>query len=216
MEKIEIPTAPTPLKQGRLSPRKIREKEPSAENSADRRKWSPALARLVINRLARNPYLIVAANIAGLHRNTILYWRNRSAAGDPKYEITWLGYRAPFHRHFDVAKQTGRAHLMVPLYERARYGYEKILKYKGRVVYKIDDFKWDLGLRGPDAYLKDKNGKPIPETVHKQDEKAIKLVLAWLCPEVYGNECKKREVPQHGSGLLFVSMPEPPKPVGGD
>jgi hypothetical protein len=209
MEKVEIPTVPRPLKLSRLSPGKIREIEPSAENSADPRKWSPALARLVLNRLARNPHLIVAANIVGVHRNTILYWRNCSAAGDPKYEIIWLGYKAPFHEHFDLAKQSGRAHLMLPLYERARYGYDKILKHNGRVVYKIDDFKWDLGLRGPDAYLKDKNGKPIPETVHKQDAKAIKLVLAWLRPEVYGNECKKSEVPQHGSGVLFVSMPEP-------
>ena len=39
-------------------------------------------------------------------------------------------------------------------------------------MYKIDQGLVGLGHQGPDAYLKDENGNPVPETVRKADTKA--------------------------------------------
>jgi hypothetical protein len=34
-----------------------------------------------------------------------------------------------------------------------------------------------LGYQGPDAYLKNENGNPVPETVRKADTKMIRFLL---------------------------------------
>lgn len=170
-------------------------------------KSTPARLRFILDCLAEGDTIILATTKAGIHRNTPGYWRKRSAAGDAGYMIMWRGWRAPFHEHFEAAMQTGRAKLIVAMFKRA-HGYDKILKFRGRVVYKIDEFMWDLGFRGPDAYLKDENGNPVPETVPRKDKKAIKWLLARFFPDVYGKH-PKSDVPQQGGGLLIVGMPEP-------
>ena len=63
-------------------------------------------------------------------------------------------------------------------------GYDETLTYKGRVSYKFDRVLWSLGHRGPDAYLKDENGDPVPETVPKCDLKMARWVLEPVSPQV--------------------------------
>jgi hypothetical protein len=58
------------------------------------------------------------------------------------------------------------------------------------VVYKIDQELAGLGLEGPDAYLRDENGKPVPETVHKEDKKAQLYVLKRRRPTTWGKRPK--------------------------
>ena len=44
-------------------------------------------------------------------------------------------------------------------------------------MYKIDQDLVGLGFEGPDAYLRDENGNPVPETVRKEDTKAMRFCL---------------------------------------
>ena len=87
---------------------------------------------------------------------------------------------------------------------------EQISVYRGRVVYKIDPTLRARGFRGPEAYLRDKNGNAIPEMVRKFDKKALKRLLKRQFPDKYGKHPKSSLPPQSG-GLPVVDMPKPIK-----
>jgi hypothetical protein len=82
-------------------------------------------------------------------------------------------------------------------------GYDKIVTYRGRVIYKMDEFLLDLGYQGHDAYLRDKNGNPVPHTFRKVDTKAALWVLERKRPEVWGKN-RKIDIPHQGGGVLVV------------
>ena len=67
--------------------------------------------------------------------------------------------------------------------------------------YKIDPDLLSLGHRGPDAYLKDENGNPVPETVRKSDPKMLRWVLDRYHPD-YGPDWKVDVTQQ--SGVLVI------------
>lgn len=92
-------------------------------------------------------------------------------------------------------------------WQRGVIGYEKVLKYRGRVTYKIDSILQEFGLEGPDAYLKDKNGKPIPETILRHDKKSIKWLLEKCLPEKYGKH-RKDDAPPQGESVLVIGSPQ--------
>jgi hypothetical protein len=169
-------------------------------------KRTPERMRAIIDSLAKKPCQLAACRKVGIHPNTLSYWRKRSAAGAAGYHLEWLGLVLPFHQHYKAAMDTGRAMLEVMLYHRAVYGYDKPLKYRGRVMYKIDPALEARGLRGPDAYLRDKAGHPIPETIRRFDKKAIKFLLQKYFPEKYGNH-RKNDAPPQGEGLLVIHSP---------
>jgi hypothetical protein len=150
-------------------------------------KRSPERLRVIIDSLAKKPCQIAACRKVGIHPNTLSYWRNRSAAGAAGYDLEWLGLVLPFHEHYKAAMDTGRAMPEVIVWHRALYGYDKILKFRGHVVYKIDPVLEARGLRGADAYLRDQTGHPIPETIPRIDKKAIKFLLQKYRPEKYGD-----------------------------
>ena len=62
------------------------------------------------------------------------------------------------------------------------FGYDKVLGSRGRVIYKIDQGLVRQGYQGADAYLKDENGNPVPETVRKEDMKAMQFWLESCVP----------------------------------
>jgi hypothetical protein len=150
-------------------------------------KRSTERMRAILDSLARKPCQIAACRKVGIHPNTLSYWRNRSAAGAAGYDLKWRGLVLPFHEQYEEAMDTGRAMLEVILYHRAVYGYDKILKFRGQVTYKIDPALEARGLRGADAYLRDQAGHPIPETIRRIDKKAIKYLLQKYLPEKYGD-----------------------------
>ena len=76
--------------------------------------------------------------------------------------------------------------------------------------YKIDPSLVKLGHQGPDAYLKDENGNPVPETVRKVDTKAIRFLLKSMLPEKYGNN-PKIDVPQKGGVLVLGEVTKTPE-----
>ena len=84
------------------------------------------------------------------------------------------------------------------------------MTHRGRVVYKIDQELVRRGLQGPDAYLRDENGKPVPETVHKEDTKAKLHVLKRRHPDTWGKH-PKRNAPREGGVLVVGDVTKKPK-----
>jgi hypothetical protein len=209
MSEAEGPkTETTPLgamrrKLGRSGGRQLKKQKLPPEISK-RRKRSPALLRVVLDSLAGYPVKKNAASKAGIHPKSIEYWLKGSAAGRDGYDIEWRGETAKFHEHHESAMEEGYCKLEDAAVDRA-LGYDEILTYQGRVLYKIDDSLWKLGCRGPDAYLKDENGKPVPETVRKQDPKMMRWLLARHRPGVWGKH-QKNDVTQKG-GVLILGAP---------
>ena len=87
--------------------------------------------------------------------------------------------------------------------QRALYGYEKVLTHRGRVVYKIDQELVALGFQGPDAYLRDENGNPVPETVRKETGRRCCFVEVASSRNV--GQAPKRNAPREG-GVLVIGV----------
>src|SRR5208282_2117295 len=146
--------------------------------------------------------LIYATKKAGVHRRTPEYWLKGSAAGHDGYDVEWRGVTMKFHEHYISAMEEGGDIEEVAF--RLATGYDEILTYRGRVSYKTDLVLWSLGHRGPDAYLKDENGNPVPETVPKCDLKTARLYLELYHPK-YGKD-RKMDV-THKTGVLVIGGP---------
>jgi transposase InsO family protein len=82
-------------------------------------------------------------------------------------------------------------------------GYEEVLTHKGQGVYKTDPHLASLGLQGPDAYLKDENGNPVPETILRVDPKTIRRVLEREFPDTYGKKKRKIDTKPQGGVLVL-------------
>ncbi len=149
----------------------LKKQKPLAGIARSTPKLCPELMLLVLDALAERPFLYHAAHAAGIHRKTLEYWIRRSEAGDDGYDIEWEGIEWKFHEHCKSAIAEARQILDDEMIQRA-LGYDKVLTRRGRVVYKIDQGLVGLGFQGPDAYLRDENGNPVPETVRKVDKKA--------------------------------------------
>ena len=77
-------------------------------------------------------------------------------------------------------------------------------------MYKIDQGLVGLGYQGPDAYLKDENGNPIPETVRKVDMKAMRFILEWYRPDTWGKH-PKIDAPREGGVLVIGDVTKKPE-----
>ena len=184
--------------------RQLKKQKLPAEISELGRKRSPERMRIFLDSLAEYPALIYATKKAGIHRRTPEYWLKGSAAGHEGYDLEWRGETAKFHEHFISAMDEGGDQLKAFAFRVATTGYDVTLTYKGRVSYKFDPVLWSLGHRGPDAYLKDENGNPVPETVPKCDLKTARLFLELYHPN-YGKD-RKIDV-THKSGVLVIGGP---------
>ena len=164
---------------------------------------------LVLDALAERPFLYYAANKAGIHRKTLAYWIRRSEAGDDGYDIEWQDVTGRFHELCKLAIDEAVQKLLDLMLQRA-FGYDKVLSYRGRVIYKIDQGLVDLGYQGPDAYLKDENGNPVPETVRKVDTKAMQFWLEWYRPDRWGKH-RKINAPREGGVLVIGDVTKKPE-----
>jgi hypothetical protein len=194
----------TPVKEN------AKRRRPPAGISRSTAKVSPKLMRIVLDSLRKYPVLWCAASKAGIHRKTLKYWMDRSAAGDDGYDIKWQGIEWRFHEHCESAIDEAHQTLEDDMLERALSGYNKVLTHRGRVVYKIDEGLAGLGCRGPDAYLRDADGNPIPETVGIEDAKAQLSVLKRRRAERYGTHTKI-VAPRESSVLVIGDMTKKPK-----
>ncbi len=199
----EPTSLPTPVKE------KAEKQKPPAGISKAGPKLSPELMRLVLDTLREYPVLSYAANKAGIHRKTLKYWMDRSEAGDDGYDVRWQGFTLRFHEHCESAIWEAHLKLEDDLFQRA-LGYDKVLTLRGRVMYKIDQGLEGLGFQGPDAYLRDGNGNPVPETVRKVDTKAQLSFLKRRCPNTWGKR-PKIDAPREGGVLVIGDVTKKPK-----
>ena len=77
-------------------------------------------------------------------------------------------------------------------------------------MYKIDQGLVGLGCQGPDAYLRDENGNPVPETVRKVDTKAKLFFLKRHRPDTWGKH-PKIDAPREGGVLVIGDVTKKPK-----
>jgi hypothetical protein len=197
-------------KRGRSGDRQLKKQKPPAGISKAGPKLSPKLMRLVLNALRECPILSHAADTAGIHRKALKYWMDRSEAGDDGYDIKWQGLTWRFHEHCKSAIWEAHLELIDIMFQRASVGYDKVLTYQGRVMYKIDQGLVGLGYQGPDAYLKDENGNPIKETVRKVDMKAMRFILEWYRPDTWVKH-RKIDAPREGGVLVIGDVTKKPK-----
>ena len=200
----EPTSPPTPVKEN------AEKQKPPSGSSKSTPKLSPELMRIVLNSLRKYPVLRHAANKAGIHRKTLERWIRRSEAGDNGYDIKWQGIEWRFHEHCKSAIWEAEVKLLDMMFERALLGYDKVLTYRGRVMYKIDHGLVGLGYQGPDAYLKDENGNPIPETVRKVDKKAMRFILKWYRRDTWGKH-PRRNAPREGGVLVIGDVTKKPE-----
>ena len=184
--------------------------KPPAGISRPTPKLSPELMRIILDALREYPVLSDAANEAGIHPKTVKYWRDRSEAGDDGYDVEWQGLTWRFHEHCKSAIDEAHQKLDDIMFERALLGYDKVLTRRGRVIYKIDQGLVGLGCQGPDAYLRDENGNPVPETVRKVDRKAQRYILERYRPDTWGKH-PKLDAPREGGVLVIGDVTKKPK-----
>ena len=186
------------------------EQKPPAGIARSTPKLSPEIMRIVLNSLRKCPIRYLAALAAGIHPKTLAYWIRRSEAGDDGYDIRWQGITQRFHEHCKSAIDEAHQQLEDEWLRRAIDGYEKVLTHRGRVVYKIDQELAARGFQGPDAYLRDENGKPVPETIHKEDTKAQLHVLKRHRSGTWAKR-PKIDAPREGGVLVIADATKKPK-----
>ena len=193
-----------------IGERNAEEQKPPAGIAKSTPKLSPEIMRIVLNSLRKCPIRYLAALAAGIHPKTLAYWIRRSEAGDDGYDIRWQGITQRFHEHCESAIDEAHQQLEDEWLRRAIDGYEKVLTHRGRVVYKIDQELAARGFQGPDAYLRDENGKPVPETIHKEDTKAQLHVLKRHRPDTWAKR-PKIDAPREGGVLVIADVTKKPK-----
>lgn len=187
--------------------RKRQKQPPGISKSARTRRYR--LMRRVLDALREWPVLHSAANKAGIHRKTLEYWIKRSEAGHAGYELVYQGIKWGFHEHCKAAIDEAHQKLKDDMLQRA-LGYDKVLTHRGRVMYKIDQGRVALGHQGADAYLKDENGNPVPETIRVEDTKAQLYILEQDRPNRWGKP-PKIGAAHEGSVHVIGQITEKPK-----
>lgn len=153
-----------------------------ATNAKLSQKLSRQRMLIVLESLRECPILKRAARKAGIHRKTLRYWWKGSEAGNDGYDIEWEGYRWQFHEACEAAIEEAWQNLLDKIRELAL----------GRVTYKIDQHRVDLGYRGVDAYARDANGDFIVEAREPGNVKMQERFLQLVRPERWARPCKQK------------------------
>jgi hypothetical protein len=160
----------------------------------------------ILKSLANMPVVGDACTMAGIHRATLGLWLVKSRNG-----IVGDGFDIPigeesseairFHEAYDYAMEDGLDSVERGMMQRA-LGYLEPLTFQGRVIYKRDPRLVGLGLAPEEEYLLDADGKPVPESVMKQDPDLMMFIMKCRRKAVYGN---KSEIDvNHRGGVLVV------------
>lgn len=171
------------------------------------KKNSPARMTLLLDKLTEWPNVTKAALISGISYSTIKYWLKKSATGQPGdgFDLEYAEERKRFHEHYADALEGGIQRVEDAYVERAMIGYYETLHHQGMVKYQYDEELIALGETGPAAYLKDENGKPIPERIHHQDPEVMLAVLKAWRRDKYGQHDQLDIM--HKGGVMVVTAP---------
>jgi transposase-like protein len=149
----------------------------------------------------------------GIGRSTLDYWLSKSERGQvgdgfdiPTGETDEDGKPVTerFHKQLQHALMNGVEKVEVAAFEIATDGRAEPLVHKGRLQYQIDQDLVDLGFSLSECYVRGPNGKPLPESIFKQDPEMMRFILQARKPEMYG----KRERHDHvvSGGVLVVGV----------
>lgn len=171
------------------------------------KKNSPERMNLFLRKLMEFPNVTKACAMAGFTYPTLRYWLKKSATGraGDGFDLEFGEETKRFHEHFEDARDAAVQMVEDAYVERAMHGYYETLHHQGRVAYQYDQELLDLGLTGPDAYLRDKDGKPIPERIQHQDPEVMLAVLKAWRRDRYGQHDQLDVL--HRGGVMVVTAP---------
>jgi hypothetical protein len=175
------------------------------------RKYAPERLQAILKFVTEMPVIAEVCRRAAISRSSLVYYLGKSEKGkvgdgfdvvvgedEHGNDIT-----ARFHVAWAHALEDG-----IDKVERAAHrlavGQPKPLTNKYGVIYKFDQTKLDLGLEGMDAYLRDENGAPIPQTIIEQDPDMMRFILKTRRRNVYGDHTSVDMV--HSGGVLVVGV----------
>lgn len=177
------------------------------------KKSSPERLTFILDYMEQFPGVMRAVAMAGMSYTNFKYVLQRSIDGQPGdgYDLTYgdagedgKGITKRFHQHFEDVRDGGVQRVEDAYMQRAMSGYLETLSDKGRVVYQIDQSLANLGITGPDAYLVDERGRPVPESIEHQDPEVMRDVLEKLRREKWGRQ-DKLDVSVKG-GVIVVGV----------
>jgi hypothetical protein len=176
-------------------------------------KRTPEIMRGICEYYSRIPVAKDACAANGITPHTLKLWLTKSRLGQPGDGFDLVAnpdddpseqFTIRFHEMYAQAQYDGTQELFRATWQRA-IGYREPLTFQGRVIYKLDPKKVKAGMEGMDAYLLDEDGRPVPESVEKQDPDLMQFLLKGLMPELF-NPAKKIEVDNKVSGVLVVAQ----------
>jgi hypothetical protein len=192
---------PKPLTPGRALQRRSRSYPVNRVGKLN----SPERLKRLLKAISQMPVATDACKRSGISHSTLKLWLTRSsegAAGDG-FDINMGDEgKVRFHEAWDAAMLQGVEKVEVAMFNKA-IGQQEPLTFQGRVIYKIDPDLVALGLEGPEAYLKDEFGAPVPESVTKQDPDLMQFILKARKSDTDGN--KQQIDVNHRGGVLVVS-----------
>ena len=115
-----------------------------------------------------------------------------------------------FHILFQEAVDQGNGEVEHKAFRLATGKEKELLTDRGHVQYLYDSGLIALGLTGEEAYLRDADGDPVPETVPLLDPEMIRFWLKSRMPEKYGNQMRVQVDHKH-TGVLVVGIPKTSK-----
>lgn len=168
-------------------------------------KYSPELVQSIIHAIDQWPNVTHACAMSGITYRTFRYWLNKSRTGriGDGFDVEFEGQKERLHILYDDCLQTS-VQRVEDAYLQRGIGYKEVLTDKGRVQYQYDEDLLRLGFVGFEAYLRDENGKPIPETVDKQDPETMLMVLRHYRPERWTTKVEMDVM--HKGGVLVVGV----------
>lgn len=172
------------------------------------KKNSPERLKRILAACAEMPVTNSVCLRVGISVTTLKYWLQKSEDGAPGD-----GFDVPtgmeedegpttvrFHTAWDTAIEAGVDRVEAAMIQRA-IGYREVLTFQGRVMYQMDPGMLACGVTGPDAYLKDEFGSPIPETIEKQDPDLQMFIMKGRRAKFYGD---KKQIDMNVRGGVLV------------
>ena len=183
----------------------------SANRQLLTRKYAPERLQAILKFVAEMPVIAEVCRRVAISRSSLIYYLAKSEkgkVGDGFDVVTGEDehgnpIKERFHIAWGHALEDG-----IDKVERAAHklavGQPKPLTNKYGVIYKFDQNKLDLGLEGMEAYLRDENGAPIPQTIIEQDPDMMRFILKTRRRKVYGDHTSVDMV--HSGGVLVVGV----------
>ncbi len=167
---------------------------------------NPKAMLKVLRAAANTPVLSVICAKSGVSRHKLGYWLKLSKKGHPGdgFDVPVDDGRTErFHIRFAEAWDEGTDNYELKMHNLATGIERKILTNQQGIIFYTDPDLIALGFTGEEAYLRDENGEPVPQTVPLLDPEMVRWVLSRKRPDSYGNRMQVQHEHKVG-GVLVV------------